>query len=227
MLDEKLLRVVRPATLLTVGTVSITHLGDVPREHLVAVPLPVSLAAALLAVVVLVGFFALVGIVLFARAALGRRRTRRRFERGAEGEREGAVLLERAGYAIEAAQAAVRYAVDVDGVLAEVALRADFVVVSRDGERFVAEVKTGRVAPRLETAATRRQLLEYQHAFDVEGVLLVDADARTVQRISFRPASACGPRSRLVPRASTLAFVAALGAIVLAASALSAVVGTR
>ncbi len=149
------------------------RLADVPRELLVAF--------ALLALV-----FGLAGLVTLARSALRRRRMRRRFERGAEGEQEAALLLERAGYVIEAAQAATRYAVDVDGALAEVAVRADF-VVSRGGERFVAEVKTGRAAPRLETSATRRQLLEYQHAFDVGGVLLVDADARTVQRISFRP----------------------------------------
>ena len=33
----------------------------------------------------------------------------------------------------------------------------------------VAEVKTGRLAPRIDTPATRRQLLEYRLAFDVDG----------------------------------------------------------
>jgi hypothetical protein len=54
----------------------------------------------------------------------------------------------------------------------------------------VAEVKTGRWAPRLETAATRRQLLEYRFAFDVDGVLLVDADADRVSSIEFGGATA-------------------------------------
>jgi membrane protein implicated in regulation of membrane protease activity len=182
------------------------HLGDVPRELLLA--------------------FALVALfptlVAFARSVLGRRRMRRRFERGAEGEREAARLLEGAGYVIEASQAAAEYAVDVDGALAEVAVRADF-VVSRGGERFVAEVKTGRTAPRLETSATRRQLLEYQHAFDVGGVLLVDADARTVKRISFRPpapqAGGAGGAAAVV-LASVLALGVALGVA-------SAVLATR
>jgi Holliday junction resolvase-like predicted endonuclease len=174
------------------------HLADVPRELL--------LGLALLALVP--------ALVMLARSALRRRRMRLRFERGAEGEREAAALLERAGYTIEAAQAATRYEVDVDGARAEVAVRADF-VVSRGGERFVAEVKTGRVAPRLETSATRRQLLEYQHAFDVGGVLLVDADARTVQRISFRPRAPRPPVAAwglVLVAAVVLALLGVLGA---------------
>lgn len=108
-----------------------------------------------------------------------------RFARGAEGEREAIAILERHGYAIEAAQIATTYAVDVDGEPTRVAVRADYLVV-RHGERYVAEVKTGALAPRLDTAATRRQLLEYQHAFAVRGVLLVDADAATVRTVAFR-----------------------------------------
>ncbi|HET9625604.1 MAG TPA: hypothetical protein VFP84_29760, partial [Kofleriaceae bacterium] len=54
-----------------------------------------------------------------------------------------------------------------------------------DGERLVAEVKTGEVAPRLATAATRRQLLEYLVAFGVDGVLLVCPELGTIQRVAF------------------------------------------
>ena len=53
------------------------------------------------------------------------------------------------------------------------------------GEIFVAEVKTGDEAPRMSTAATRRQLLEYHVAFDVDGVLLVCPELGTIQRIEF------------------------------------------
>jgi hypothetical protein len=42
------------------------------------------------------------------------------------------------------------------------------------------------VAPRIETSATRRQLLEYGLAFDVDGVVLVDAEAERVRTITFR-----------------------------------------
>ena len=62
--------------------------------------------------------------------------------------------------------------------------RADY-LVARNVERYVAEVKTGRLAPRIDTATTRRQLLEYRLAFDVDGVLLVDAESAKVHRIVF------------------------------------------
>lgn len=114
-----------------------------------------------------------------------RLRARRRHARAVRGERAAERLLERLGYAICARQAATTWAVTCDDEVHEVPLRADL-VVERDGQRFVAEVKTGRVAPRLGTAATRRQLLEYRVAYDVDGVLLVDAEAGRVMRVDFR-----------------------------------------
>jgi hypothetical protein len=50
---------------------------------------------------------------------------------------------------------------------------------------MVAEVKTGTQAPRFEHADTRRQLLEYQLAFEVDSVLLVDVEAGEVREVSF------------------------------------------
>ncbi|MGD0523548.1 MAG: hypothetical protein ABSE49_00315 [Polyangiaceae bacterium] len=109
---------------------------------------------------------------------------RDRAARGAEGEARAEKLLRAAGYSVVARQAAGSWTVHSDGAPLEVGLRADY-IVARDGRRFVAEVKTGRLAPRLETAATRRQLLEYRFAFEVDGVLLVDADAARVSAIEF------------------------------------------
>ena len=129
-----------------------------------------------------------VALVQSARLAYARWLPRRRLEvaraAGADGERRAEPLLERLGYAIVARQAPTSYDVAVDGEWVAVALRADF-LVERDGRRFVAEVKTGRVAPRLDTPATRRQLLEYRFAFDVDGVLLVDVDAGRVRALEF------------------------------------------
>ena len=80
----------------------------------------------------------------------------------------------------------VTYDVFVDDEAHSVTIRADYVVF-KDGARYVAEVKTGRTATRIDSAATRRQLLEYRHAFDVDGVLLVDADSGTIHSIGFEP----------------------------------------
>ncbi|MBX3226207.1 MAG: hypothetical protein KIT84_28460 [Labilithrix sp.] len=143
-------------------------LDDVPREALVALA-AVAIACALL---------------LWVRGWLRGLAMRRRFDRGAEGEREAARLLEAAGFTIEGRQVAGGYTLAVDGAPVTIAVRADY-LVSKAGARFVAEVKTGAVATRIETAATRRQLLEYQHAFEVAGVLLVDADAARVHRIEI------------------------------------------
>ena len=65
-----------------------------------------------------------------------------------------------------------------------IVVRADL-LVSRGARRFVAEVKTGARAPRIETAATRRQLLEYAVAYDVDGVLLVDMEEHTISEVEF------------------------------------------
>jgi hypothetical protein len=126
--------------------------------------------------------------IVWARASR-RWALRRQAERARHGEVRAEVLLRAAGYAIVARQAIGSWTVHADGQPLAVDLRADY-LVSRDRRRYVAEVKTGRLAPRLETAATRRQLLEYRFAFDVDGVLLVDADAERVSSIEFGAPSA-------------------------------------
>ncbi|MET0595273.1 MAG: hypothetical protein ABW133_21415, partial [Polyangiaceae bacterium] len=93
-------------------------------------------------------------------------------------------LLEARGYEVLAAQCARSYVLSVDGVDVEIPLRADY-IVAQAGRRYVAEVKTGAQAPLLRTPSTRRQLLEYRVAFDVDGVLLVDAESRRIHVVQF------------------------------------------
>jgi hypothetical protein len=119
-----------------------------------------------------------------ARRALRRWQRRRQWQRAQGAEFAAPRLLEQHGYGVIGAQVEGGYSLVVDGAPSHVSLRADYVVV-RKGRRYVAEVKSGRLAPRLETAATRRQLLEYRVAFDVDGVLLVDAEARRVHQVEF------------------------------------------
>lgn len=140
----------------------------------------------LLAVVALV---ACVALALFVGTAEVRRWLRRllvrkRAHRASAGERNAALLLAREGYAVEEFQACTEYEVTVDGAPVTIALRADY-MVTREGRRFVAEVKTGSAAPRIDTPATRRQLLEYETAFNVDGVLLVDAERERIHEVAF------------------------------------------
>jgi hypothetical protein len=113
-----------------------------------------------------------------ARANRGRQRIATR------GEADAVALLVGEGYAIVDRQAIASLVITIDGDPVEVGCRADL-IVSRRGELFVAEVKTGGSAPDPRRPNTRRQLLEYLLAFDVDGVLLVDMTAGRVHAIGF------------------------------------------
>jgi hypothetical protein len=104
---------------------------------------------------------------------------RARARRAVEGELRAEPMLRAAGYEVLDRQVRGGWTVYADGEPLAIGLRADL-LVARGGRRYVAEVKTGKLAPRLDHAATRRQLLEYRIAFGVDGVLLVDAEAERV-----------------------------------------------
>lgn len=123
---------------------------------------------------------------------LGLRSARRRVERrtatsrrlGRDGEARAIRLLERGGYTVVASEQTARGIVRIDGVDQEYLVRCD-ALVERRGRRFVAEFKGGPEAARIETRATRRQLLEYAWVFDVDALLLVAADRGTIQLVEF------------------------------------------
>lgn len=137
-------------------------------------------------------------LVQTLRLAWVRGRPRRRLEstrrRALAGEREAEALLRAAGYRVEARQptAAVAYALDGDEVRVEV--RADL-LVRRGRQRYVAEVKTGAKATELANRATRRQILEYAHAFEVDGILLVDADRGRVSTVRVPERAVRAPKA--------------------------------
>jgi membrane protein implicated in regulation of membrane protease activity len=118
------------------------------------------------------------------RSGAVRRRLRAQSLRAVRGEDRAEVLLDRAGWRIVGRQVSQRYELEVDGKRVSVLVRADF-IVRRNGRRYVAEVKTGKLAPRIETPSTRRQLLEYRVVFGVDGVLLVDAESERISFVEF------------------------------------------
>ena len=107
-----------------------------------------------------------------------------RMVRAVLGEARAPSLLEERGFTVIGAQVVVDHAVRIDDRVVAIQLRADY-LAERDGARYVVEVKTGALAPRIETSTTRRQILEYRIAFDVDGVVLVDAEAGRVHEITF------------------------------------------
>lgn len=143
---------------------------------------------AVLAIALLAGALVALVVARWLRAWRGSRRARVRAARAIAGEGGAVQLLRDAGFTIVAAQARIWWSPMVDGEPHQLELRADY-LVEADGALLVAEVKTGEEAPRLSTAATRRQLLEYQVAFatayGAEGVLLVCPESGTIHRVEF------------------------------------------
>ena len=133
---------------------------------------------------VLVLFVAVFALLwLRARSAVGRANARRGV-RARRAEHEAEDLLAREGYEVLDRQVTREWPVDVDGERHLARVRADL-LVSRDGYDYIAEVKTGADATRPTFPSTRRQMLEYLLAFDVDGVLLVDMDRRVVRSVEF------------------------------------------
>ncbi len=124
-----------------------------------------------------------------------RRALRVRFAKATAGEHRAEPLLVDAGYEILGRQVQGAWTLRADGEPLAVALRADL-LVAKGGRRFIAEVKTGKLAPRLDHAPTRRQLLEYRVAFDVDGVLLVDAESDRIVEVDLDDARPRAPRAR-------------------------------
>ncbi len=127
-----------------------------------------------------------------ARGRVGRA-NRRRQRVASVGEEEAEALLAAEGFRVLERQVTARWTLHVDGEPQPVHCRADLLVQARSrsafprGQRFVAEVKTGDRAIDPTHPATRRQLMEYLHVFDVDGVLLVDMVHRRVHHVAFHP----------------------------------------
>jgi Holliday junction resolvase-like predicted endonuclease len=143
--------------------------------------------ALVLSALAIAGLLGLVAVLALRARRLGRLHStasRGRNAAAQDGERRAERVLRRAGFAVVERQVAGRLSLSIDGERVEVTNRADLIV--RRGRRtYVAEVKTGAIAPDPTHPATRRQLLEYRLAFDVDGVLLVDMEREAVHEIGF------------------------------------------
>jgi hypothetical protein len=149
---------------------------------------------------------ALAAAVVFGallRSALASYRARGRVARARRGERDAESLLEELGFAIEARQSAGTIDAVVDGERVRARVRCDL-VVARGGRRWVAEVKTGALATRVEHPPV-----------DVDGVLLVDAELGRVRTIAFPALAARGTARAWAWAIAGAALGAAIAAIAL------------
>ena len=169
--------------------------------------------AVVLAAVSAVAVATTVAAVRFRRRWAARRRLRR--ARAAELAAPG--LLRAAGLEVIGEQVSGSYEIEIDGEPRRLGVRADY--LARCGGRvYVVEVKSGAARDPLRPA-TRRQLLEYQHAFSPDGVLLADVEGDRLLEIGF-PTPSVGSSGFL-----TGALVGALVCAVAAAAALWLAVG--
>lgn len=173
-------------------TLAPSALGEL---HRLAARRFVSGAEPLITAAGVIALSALLVFLLFrARAFLRSLRAKRRGRRAVMGEKEAQALLRAAGYRVCDTQLRTQHPVVIDGRTTQFEVRAD-IIATRGTKRYVVEVKTGQEAPSLSVAATRRQLLEYAVTFDADGLLLVNAQARSIHEVTF-PRLRAGARSR-------------------------------
>jgi glutamate/tyrosine decarboxylase-like PLP-dependent enzyme len=127
----------------------------------------------------------LIGVVALwlALAWYKRHKYRKISKRGRQGEADAETLLERLGYTIISRQERGTVRFTVDGQVHESTDRADL-IVAKKGRTYVAEVKTGAQA-NVDLPHVRRQLFEYSHVFETDGILFVDMNTRSVSEVSF------------------------------------------
>jgi hypothetical protein len=108
----------------------------------------------------------------------------RRFARAQRKEAEAARILQEHGYRVLGAQVEGSITLIQDGEALQAPLRADY-WVERGGRSFIAEAKSGNKVTNVLDRGTRRQLLEYLLAYEVDGVLLVNTEERSVSEVRF------------------------------------------
>lgn len=111
-------------------------------------------------------------------------RVKKRNKRAKKGEEQAIHFLESQGYTIASTQVNKTIVTWINGKPHAHHVRADYLVRQR-GKTYVAEIKTGQLAPRPSRADTRRQLLEYSLAYRPDGILLVDMEKKKIHEIVF------------------------------------------
>lgn len=135
-------------------------------------------------------WFAILAVALFefvrriAARALGRYQRRAVQVSAKRAEARAERLLLRSGFRVVARQVPAESVLRVDGRERTFAIAADL-VVEKNGQRFLAEIKSGVLVARLGHAETRRQLLEYAVAFGASAVLFVDMERERVHMVEF------------------------------------------
>lgn len=112
------------------------------------------------------------------------RASRQRNAVAQQGEGAAEVLLQAEGFRVLDRQVTAEGSLQINGEDIGFTVRLDL-LVEREGCAYIAEVKTGSLAPDPMFPATRRQLREYAALLPDHGVLLVDMESGTVTEVAF------------------------------------------
>jgi hypothetical protein len=139
------------------------------------------------------------------------RAARKAAKHGLRSEKDAEKLLKKLGYTVIQKQPPASYWAVVDGEPQAINVAGDL-LLEKNGQSFLAEVKTGKAA-KLENETTRRQILEYQLAFGVDGILLLDMDAKVMRTIRFPLPKKAGQTVAGAKAKSKLGLLVAVGAL--------------
>ena len=103
--------------------------------------------------------------------------------KGRKGEGIAVKLLNKEGYEVLDEQVSFPGFLFENNKKVEYFVKPDF-LVEKDGEKYIAEVKTGASAL-IQNRNTRRQILEYSYLNQNKTVLLIDIESRKIKKIDF------------------------------------------
>jgi hypothetical protein len=103
--------------------------------------------------------------------------------KGRKGEGIAVKLLNKEGYEVLDEQVSFPGFLFENNKKVEYFVKPDF-LVEKDGEKYIAEVKTGASAL-IQNRNTRRQILEYSYLNQNKTVLLIDIESKKIKKIDF------------------------------------------
>jgi hypothetical protein len=145
------------------------------------------------------------------RAYLAKRAASKAAKHGLQSEKDAEKLLKKLGYQVVQRQPPASYWAVIDGEPKAINVSGDL-LLEKDGKTYLAEVKTGKAA-KLDHEGTRRQILEYQLAFGVDNILLLDMDAKVMRTIRFPLPKKAGGALAAKAKKTAMGWMVAIGAL--------------
>lgn len=110
---------------------------------------------------------------------------KRRFAKSRTAEKGAEKLLRKKGYSILDIQKSKPILITIGDKIHRYFIRIDF-LVKKKGKVYVVEVKNGEKNPYITNRETRRQMLEYYHAYQPHGIILLNMRNKNISEVKFQ-----------------------------------------